>query len=196
MRWLPLAVLVLVLPPAVAAPVPKHLMKGESFWPTAVGTKWVYEQGGKEMIEEITKAEEVKGGLRLTVRFQFHGQWDNFVEVTPDAVIKRTNGKFVIDQQILRLPVEAGNSWKYALPQQEGLLCEGGTMTTGESEDVKVLAGTFRATKVVSKVSEVDGKPIPQPRTYTYWYAKGVGLVKVEWSGGGRELKSFTPGKK
>ena len=101
-----------------------------------------------------------------------------------------------MDTRVLRFPIKPGDVWPLVIPIQKGLVCDGGAVTVGDSEDVKVPAGTYRATKVVSKVTEVDGKPIPQPRTYTYWYAKGVGLVKVEWNGGGRELKSFTHGKK
>lgn len=96
---------------------------------------------------------------------------------------------------MLRFPIKTGDSWTFAYPIQKGLLCEGGKMSVGEDEDIKVPAGTFRATKVVSTVTEVDRKPINKPYAYAHWYAKGVGLVRAEWDGGGRELKSFTPAK-
>lgn len=178
-----------------AAPIPKHLMKDEPpYWPTAVGTKWVYVQDGKEHTEEITKAESQKNGiLRLTVRVR---NWDETFDVAPDGVTLRMAGHFTIDSLMVRFPIKSGDSWTFVYPIQKGLLCEGGKITVGEEEDVKVLAGTFRATKVVTTVTEVDGKPINKPRTYTHWYAKGVGLVRLEWDGGGRELKSFTPAKK
>ena len=196
MRWIPLAVLALALPTAGAAPVPKHLMKDEPYWPTAVGTKWVYEQGGKEMPEEITHAEPLKGGVRLTIRAQ---GMDRTTDIGTDGVIQRTLSKWALDTQTVRFPLKAGDTWTFRMPIQDGLHCEAGTMTVGEAENVKVPAGTFRATKVVQTVTEAGGKPVNPPYTYTFWYAKGLGLVKLEWGqwgGGSRELKSFSPGKK
>lgn len=73
---------------ASAAPVPKHLMKNERYWPTAVGTKWVYVRDGKEFTEEITKVEARKDGtLRLTLQVR---NWDEVVDVAPDGVTHRT----------------------------------------------------------------------------------------------------------
>ncbi len=196
MRWLLLTMFALVLPTAGAAPVPKHLMKDEPYWPTAVGTKWVYEQGGKEMPEEITHSEPLKGGVRLTLRAQ---GMDRTTDVGADGVIQRTLHKWTLDIQTVRLPLKVGDTWAFRIPIQDGLHAEAGTMTVGEDEDVKVPAGKFRATKVVQTVTEAGGKPVNQPYTYTSWYAKGVGLVKMEWTqwgGGSRELKSFAPAYK
>ncbi|MDY3557603.1 hypothetical protein R5W23_000130 [Gemmata sp. JC673] len=197
MRWTPLVVLCLALSVASAAPVPKHLMpKDEGFWPTAVGTKWEYEQPEFAFTEEITKADPIKSGVRLTVRVRSKGEWDATYEVGPGGVFARTDGPFVIEKQMIRLPVKVGDSWAFAYPIQKGLKCDGGTVTVSGSEEVKVPAGTFMATKVVSTVTEVGGQPIPKPTTYTDWYAKGVGLIRRDWDGGGRVLKSFTPGTK
>ena len=57
-------------------------------------------------------------------------------------------------------------------------------------------AGTFKAIPVTYTVTEVDGKPIAKPTVYTYWYAAGVGVVKLKYDGGEKVLKSFTPGKR
>jgi len=177
-----------------AAPVPKQLMKDEPYWPTAVGTKWVYEQGGKESTQEITKVEARDGGTtRLTVRTK---NGDDIIDVAPGGVTQRTVSTFTLDTLIVRFPIKAGDSWAFAYPVQAGLHCIGGKMTVGEEEDVKVPAGTFRATKVVCTVTEVRGKPIDKPYTLTHWYAKGVGLVRVEWDGGERVLKAFAPAQK
>ena len=173
-----------------AAPVPKHLMKGQPYWPTAIGTKWVYDLNGMEEAEEITKAEEHNGGMRLTVRCRL---WDNTVDVSKEGVIRRMLGQFRLDAEMARFPLKAGDSWTVAQPIQEGIQANAGTMTVGETKDVSVPAGKFRATKVTFEVTEVNGKPIAKPQTFTYWYAQGVGTIRVEWDGGEKVLKSFTP---
>jgi hypothetical protein len=173
-----------------AAPVPKHLMKDRPYWPTAVGTKWVYDLNGMEEAEEITGAEEHNGGTRLTVRCRL---WDNTVDVSKEVVIRRTLGQFRLDAEMVRFPLKAGDSWAVAQPIQEGIQANAGTMTVGETKDVSVPAGKFRATKVTFEVTEVNGQPIAKPQTFTYWYARGVGTIRVEWDGGEKVLKSFTP---
>jgi hypothetical protein len=175
---------------ASAAPVPKHLMKDKPYWLTAVGTKWVYVQNEQEWTEEITRADAIQGGTHLTVRGRY---LDDTYDVTPDGVTERTAGQFTLDSLIMRFPIKTGDSWAFAYPIQNGLLCEGGKVAVGAEEDIKVAAGTFRATKVVCTVTEVNGKPVNKPYTYTHWYAKGVGTIRVEWANGSRELKSFTP---
>lgn len=191
-RILIAAVLTAIALFASAAPVPKD-RRDESYWPITVGTRWVYEQNGQESTEEITKVEPLKAGVRLTIRVR---DWDDMVDVAPDGVTKRTTGKFTLDQLALRFPIKSGDSWAVSTPIQMGLVCEAGKMTVGDEEDIKVPAGTFRATKVVNTVAEVGGKPIELPYTYAFWYAKGVGMVRIEWNGGFRALKSFTPGKR
>lgn len=194
MRWLPPPVLVLaVLPAALAAPAPKPAVKDEPFWPTAVGTKWVYNFGGGEVTEEITKSEAIKDGTKLTVT---RSEEQSQIEVTSKGVVLRVSGSYTLDLQMLRFPIKAGDSWTFAYPMQKGLQSDAGTMTVGEDEDIKVGAGAFRATKVVRTVTTVGGLPIEKPRVYTYWFVRGVGLVKQQYDGVTLELKSFTPGKK
>ena len=194
MRWLPLSVLALaVLPAAIAAPVPKPAVKDEPFWPTAVGTKWVYNFGGGEVTEEITKSEAIKDGTKLTVT---RSEEQSLIEVTSKGVVLRSSSSFTVDLQMLRFPIKAGDSWTFAYPKQKLLRADAGTMTVDGEEEVKVSAGVFKATKVLRAVTSVEGLPIEKPRVYTYWFVRGVGLVKLEWSGNVQELKSFAVGNK
>ena len=195
MRWVSLTVLLLAsLPVVTAAPVPKHLMKDEPFWPTAVGTKWVYEQNGQEMIEEITKAESLKEGVRLTMRLSWGDTSQEIFDVSPESIVQRAVFGRECSLTLIQFPLKTGAMWAFEFNQ--GNFTEQGEAKVGEDADLKTPAGTFRAKKVVFKVTEKDKKPIKNCRTYTYWFAKGVGLVKLEWDGGGRVLKSFAPGKK
>jgi hypothetical protein len=182
---------------AVAAPVPKHLMPKEvPYYPTEVGTKWVYIQNDMERPEEITKSEAQGGALRLTVQVGAKGELTVTSDVSKDEVIERTSGNFKIDRTVLRFPLKEGDSWDFVCPIQKGLHAESGKITVCETEDVTVPAGKFRATKVVFTVTEVNGEARPIPHAYTFWYAQGIGLVRLEYRGGEKVLKSFTPGKK
>ena len=181
MRWIPLAVLALAFSTADAAPVPKHLMKDEPFWPTTVGAKWVYTVGETERVEEIIKAEARQDAMRLTIRGSLG---DSTIDVTRAGVTLRTFDKAVLNYPLIQFPLRAGDSWVNACPVRGGVVKghapEGGCRTVGEEEDIKVPAGTFRATKVVYVVTEVNGRPLAKPSTGASWYAKGVGVVRVE----------------
>ncbi len=178
---------------AVSAPVPKQ-PKEVPYWPTEVGTKWVYIQNGMERPEEITKSEVQGGAMRLTV--EIGGELSVTYDVSKNEVIQRTCANFKIDQTVLRFPIKEGDSWEFVCPIQMGLLAQSGKIAVGETEDVTVPAGKFRATKVLFTVNEVNGKALDIPQSYTSWYAQGVGLVRLEYKDGEKVLKSFTPGKR
>src|SRR4051812_19176427 len=98
MRWVPSVLSFAALSMLGAAPVPKHLMKDEPYWPTAVGTKWVYQQGEREATEEITKAEATRDGMRLTIMTE----QEDVVDVTPGGMTARTIGKCNLDVLMVR----------------------------------------------------------------------------------------------
>jgi hypothetical protein len=53
-----------------AAPVPTHLMPKSTpfYYPTAVGTKWVYDRKGQDEMLAITGVEEKQGTKIVTIR--------------------------------------------------------------------------------------------------------------------------------
>jgi hypothetical protein len=182
---------------AQAAPVPTHLMpKVSPFYPTEVGTKWEYEQDGMNSTEEIIRAEVRDGKTVLTIRVQSRGTWERTFEVSKDGVYWRTDGRFKVDECLLRFPVKAGDSWAVEVPRQKGLLAHTGRMTVGKGEEVTVPAGTFRATRVVFEVTAKNGRVLAKPETYTYWYAPEVGLVRFSFPTGDRTLTSFTTARR
>lgn len=191
---LPLALLVASV---TAAPVPKA-KPVEPYFPTAVGTKWVYErENGELFTEEITEVTDKGGEQRVTVRTTQQRSWDETYTVSKTEVVQRTlAGKFKLDLPLLRLPLKEKDSWEFEIPIQKRMKCNAGTMTVGKAEKIEVPAGTFEAVPVVSETTAVDGKPIPTPEKCTRWYAAGVGMVKIEYASGHRVLKEFTPAKR
>jgi hypothetical protein len=86
--------------------------------------------------------------------------------------------KYEPAKQYLRNPLSPGAKWYWS-----GKSVAQNEMTESHEviglETVKVPAGTFRAMKIASKVSEAAAI-----KTITYWYAEGVGLVKYKTEAG------------
>ena len=169
----------------VAAPVPKDVPKEQPlYFPTKVGTKWVYAHGDEDQTEVITAA-EYKTKERLWV-----------VQVTTSNKEKRVTEWEVSDQGLfwvmdrgkeratqcwLKLPHKAGEKWD--LVPEYRFRC-----VTLESQKIKVPAGEFDAIGVEIYLGDT--------LFVTRWYAPGVGLVKLADEKSTRSvLKSFTPGK-
>ncbi len=174
---------------ALAAPVPKHLMKNQGpvyYYPTTVGAKWVYD-GDHELV--VSKVEDRKGAKVVTVEQETaKGRNVNEVMEVSEAGLARLScggAPFDAPLDMLRAPCRVGTTWKVNTAGIEG------TDTIAAVETIKVPAGTFEAVRVDAQYTFVN-----QQRTYSAWYAPGVGLLKmtegdkVIWL-----LKSFTPGK-
>jgi hypothetical protein len=172
---------------APAAPVPKHLMKDRppNYYPTTVGATWVYTFAGREETRFISKVEEVNGAKLVTVE-QERGVWEK-MSVSANGLARVQIFATALDPPLIMLqaPFRVGHSWE---DKTAGIL---GTKTISAIEQVKVPAGTFEAVRVDAAYTLVGMK-----NNDSFWYAPGVGLVKMVY-GGGQEcvLKSFTPGK-
>jgi hypothetical protein len=159
------------------------------FHPTAVGTKWVYQNDDREQTVVLETVE--KQGTRTVVTLVEHLKGD---ETHPyETMAIAGNGLFRVDviglkgkqpMCLLQLPPKAGDKWEIPLADKPlGPM----TVSTIALEEVTVPAGTYKAWRVEANF---PGKPIG-----TCWFAPGVGLVKSTWSGGKQELRSFSPGK-
>jgi hypothetical protein len=92
---------------------------------------------------------------------------------------------------LLKLPHEDGARWKYRVKAQPGGLAGAeATNTAHGPEEVVVPAGKYQAIRV-----EYRGTRDSKEEAATFWYAPGVGLVKMVCEGVLQELKSFTPKK-
>ncbi|WP_162668130.1 hypothetical protein [Gemmata massiliana] len=184
-----------------AAPVPKHLAGEKPFWPTAVGTQWVYTKGELEVTDEIVKAEKLPESILLTVRVRTNGRrqpWEATYELSKDAVLFRGKRDLQAVETALRFPIKNEDSWEVKPPPHPTSPAHGGRSRVEGTEDVRVPAGTFRATKVVLNVTELNGQPFNPTFARAAWYVQGIGLVKLQYGLPGaaeKVLKSFTPGK-
>lgn len=177
---------------APAAPVPTHLMKPAApvyYFPVAVGAKWVYAGQGRDEELVVTDVDEVDGRKVVTVQ-QVAGE-----QLTPDekmgvsaAGLSRSEckgQKCDPPLHMLTVPFKPGQAVTWKSDNIEG------TDTIVGVERVKVPAGTFEAVRVDSSYTFGGVTGAAQ-----FWYAPGVGLVKMTYDGGKeRVLKAFTPAK-
>ena len=181
-----LAALVLTLVPFAlvpAAPVPKGAGKPVLYYPTTVGTKWVYQyEGSGEVVQTaITAAEEKDGAVVLTIGLVTGDKADPYwkVLVSPKGLFQGDGGlaeeKF--PHPLLTLPIKPGEKLEVTGKP---------TRTVVGIEEVEVPAGKYQAARV-----ESEG--------LTEWFAPGVGCVKTVRGPKTAEittvLKAFIPGK-
>lgn len=163
------------------------------YFPTTVGSKWVYDYNGKEETEEITAVEKkdtsfvvtVKGTnyLKGTINKQFVVSTENLVQT------KSNIGTGQPPMILLKLPGKAGQTWETYLGGHPGM--GKNTVKACGAEIIEVPTGKFEAIRVETKFFSPGGWTEAR-----YWYAPGVGLVKETYGDNVRKLKSFTPGKK
>ncbi len=179
----------------VAAPIPRAAQKPRiDYFPTQVGSKWVYkntQNADWERTDVITSVEEMDGVKivrvgtltqsgavehRQTMRLSPSGLFQ--VNVTREG--KESSTCF------LKLPIQSGDKWE--------CLCEGdkgGVATCEGIEEIEVPAGRFKAAKVVArwKTQNIGGGEAGG------WFVPGIGPVKWQYGhGAATVLHSFTAG--
>jgi hypothetical protein len=182
---------------APLAPVPAGAEKSSYYFPTRVGTKWVYETtGGDDYTETVTAVEEKDRRYAVTVATTSHDDPEG-LEPGIEKYLVSKDGVFRIgralesatDKQefdppvcLLKLPHTLGDKWG------------GGPRTNtwervaGKVETVKVPAGTFEAVRVDLEIPRGElGEG-----HYAQWYAPGVGKVKLKANDIVIQMKSFT----
>jgi hypothetical protein len=214
---------------APAAPVPVHLFpKVEpDFLPVRVGTTWVWRyrdelgpmvwQGAyTEWVSALSDSKEGKivsigrtadgsPAIDCAYKLLVRGSGVSLLEIDgypykPPACMFKTDCRAgdvwtthtyrdYSAEDYAEAPSPRFRDWKYRY--------ETWTVTVGEYEDVEVPAGRFRALRVESVRRSPSWRSHP-PRE-TKWYARGIGIVKVEShpAFGNRQtilLSSFAPG--
>jgi hypothetical protein len=192
-RWfhVPIA-LVLFATAATAAPRVKAKPAAPTFFPTAVGTTWVYRDGNRRVTEIIVGCEERADGKLIAV-VNLEG-WKpvsrSQLLVTRRGLFLASSGPIVFDPPpcLFKADAAAGVSWGntdcnvYALRQE---------FQTGQRAAVEVPAGQFYATPVERKDAEFGSESIG----WRMWYSPGVGVVKFECGSRGRVLVAFRLGR-
>lgn len=196
----PLALFLLVPLVAVAAPRPKDLPEEGLCFPTAVGTKWVYEGPNGEYEEAITESKaDGKATVIKVVRTKAgKEEWQSTFRVSRAGFDMLASGGVTYEQPcpFLKTGVKAGEEWEYTYTRPPTAFhCR---MKVVGPEKVEFPAGKFDAVRVDAAetnslvgAANRNGPPIES----SSWYAPGVGLVRQVWQGQETTLKSFSPGK-
>lgn len=178
------------LPAAPVAPVSESSAK--LYFPTTVGTKWVYDRNGKEETETITAVEKKAGAYIVTVEGidYLKGTIKNEFVVSRDSLTQTKHISWVGHPPalLLKLSGKDGETWQTELG---GWSNGKNTVKRCGSDTIEVPAGKYATTRVETTFFHPTGLIRAQ-----YWYAPGVGLVKETYGDSVRKLKSFTPGKK
>jgi hypothetical protein len=193
--------LTLVAAITIAAPVPKAKVVWSDFFPTVVGTKWVFDHPIEgDITLEVTESDRKDGEIRWTVQQTIGDDTEvmKYVATKQGVVEQHSREEFKIERWVMRFPLKQDESWEFEPIDHGDAKPTTGKMTTGRWSDVRVPAGRYYAVSVVTEVTDpnIERKGKPVVHTWTTWYAPGVGVVKVKIEQGlTRKLKSFTPGK-
>jgi hypothetical protein len=205
-RLLTVAIIAPLAALAPAAPVPKAADKPPVYYyPTAVGSKLVYNEPGKEVTYVVTKVEERdKGKTKLVTTARVEKDRNvphKTIAVSAAGVAVVWAAGWELDEPVWSLRFMAG-------PQQAWIGDLGYEVRVGGTERVEVPAGAFEAVRVDGRADimgmgfaggRLRGRDL-NPRLHC-WYAPGIGLVKSVFDFGRAEtqtlsvLTKFTPGK-
>jgi hypothetical protein len=178
-----------------AAPVPKGAQDPVLYFPTKVGSKWVYQWGKEERVETITATEKSGSDTVVTLGVMVENKPVPYCKllVSNKGLFFGTGGlqEKTFPHCLLKIPSAKGEKWDWMVTEVN----RKATRTAFEEEEVDVPAGKFRTIRVDSEAPV--GKDLTQKTKQ--WYAVGIGWVKLVTKMGDAEevrvLKSFTPGK-
>lgn len=186
--------------PALPAPRTKDEAPPPNYYPTEVGTRWVYDidNGKGELALRLVSVEEKDGVKIVTTEQRGTTQWLPFerVEISSRGLSQVEFFGYPIDPwYTLKFPIKAGDKWSFEYARTGPITGWKGTITVIGEEEVTVPAGKFKAVKTEWEIVADDGKALDKPMKSTTWFAPGVGRVKIA-SGQTLALKSFERGKR
>jgi hypothetical protein len=169
------------------------------YFPLKVGTKWVYKTNEGKVTIQVEKHELIGKFMcahlvGTTADGKKHSEYDR---IGSDGVLRVQAGGQTLSQplKILQLPVKAKDKWTVA-PNVLGKQLKG-TFTTSIVDSLTVLSNKYTGVVMVkSDDFTVDGQNVP----HTYYFARGIGIVKQVVTFANQEiiveLESFTPAEK
>ena len=191
---------------ASGATAQKSEAPAPDYFPLRVGDLWTYRStsGSTEHTLKVLREEKQADG---TIRYEVEKLAGakvlmSFSKVSGSVLLhserysehEGLEAKYEPAKQYLKNPLLADAQWGWTGKDYTQTDLEEDSQVTGP-EDVTVVAGKFRAMKVVTKVAGTS-----TPMTRTNWYADGVGLVKSTTEAGevkyGWELKDYSFKKK
>jgi hypothetical protein len=194
MKALLAGVVVLVLSASLqSAPIPKSLRKAQAPWmPLEEGNFWefVQEGGGGDgttVVErrEITKIGRKDGVVYATQKSTGLTVQGFRADADGIAIVSTNNAVSKNPRVVLKPEMNEGDSWTWdAVGYIE-------TRTVGKAEVLKLPAGEIEAIPIKSEYDQ--GGNVFQ--TATVWYARGIGLVQIDYEGYSHKLKAYNQGK-
>ena len=185
------------------APLPKAAPPIPSYHPTTLGHRWEWERG---TIIEITTVEQKDGAhiVTLTEIQPSRRRTKETVSISKTGIYTvAVSGIAVKPVCVLKFPVKADDTWEWEIEPTvetkpgDNVRRTKGTRKVGKEDEVEVPAGKFKAVPVEVIVLAENGKPLPEPERYVYWYARDLGVIKLTKNGSViHALKSFEPAKK
>ena len=178
-----------------AAPVPKEVLKKfPDYYPMRVGTEWLYLVGESEITVKVTDFKKEDGVRTGTLATVANGQVvaTESIRVDEKGVYRTHVYKTKIEPPILLLKFGIQDETEWATKSKVGVSTVDFVFKLEGLEGIKTLAGEYKAVKVTG-TGDIAGT-VTQTK---YYFADGVGIVKLSYSVGGGEamleLKKFTP---
>lgn len=169
----------------------------DDFIPLKKGVKWLYKFGDKEVVQSVTSTEKIGTVDTFVVESDMSGQKER-MWIAPNAegmwLYKVHSGDSVSElakpAMLLKFPLKSGDTWESKIPAGDAIVEY--SFENGGEEEIAVPAGKYTAWKI-----KMRGKMGSVQFSGTYWYTKGIGLVKQSISSPGGEfrleLKEFKP---
>jgi hypothetical protein len=162
------------------------------YYPLGVSTTWIFRGPDHQRVMRVARHEVVDGTPCAFVETLRDDKVieDNDVCVKSDGIYLLTadGEKLSAPLPILKLPPRKGATWRVNF--NKGGKRSQGVYVMGE-EDVEVPAGKYRALTLNGEIREGTVRTL----AFTYWFARGVGMVKQSLRTGDRqtvyELEKF-----
>lgn len=166
-------------------------------YPLKVGAKWTYKVAGGTVEVKVEKKEKFadEDCYKLDTSSQGKVSASEHVVVKTDGVFRVGVNGLKADAPIKFLAIPATKGFKWDVKTKvQGQEVEGSF--TIKEEDVTVPAGTYKGATLVEasnfKIAGMDS-------TIKCWFAKDVGIVKLQFKLGGQdadlELEKYEPGQ-
>ncbi|MCA9089661.1 MAG: hypothetical protein KDA90_13635 [Planctomycetaceae bacterium] len=175
----------------------QELAPSSEFFPTAIGTQWVFSAGGVEILERVVAHERIGNDVCARVETVFNGEpvSDEHIAVRPDGIYRvAVAGQPVTPAfRLAKFPPRLNDTWTINSMLADQPIA--GSFQTGQDK-VTVPAGEY-----ATLTSTGSGFQIGQAKlSFVYHFARGVGKVMQVTKIDGQpdvvlQLKSFTPAK-
>lgn len=184
--------------PLAAAPVPKDFKKTlPVYFPLNSGDEWVYKYGEQE-VRVVTRDVTDKDGVKTGTLVTYSGEREMATEtirVDRDGVHRTHINNVAVDPPLTMVSFDPKRENRWAVQSKVQASELAGTYEVASRDEIEVPAGTFKAVNVVGDL-KIGGTPV----VIKYWFAEGVGQVKVAYTLARSEqamvLKAYNPAKK